>query len=392
MNYHNMYRDLFLAVEKGTIEAVQQASSHIFESAVSITDNAFRVLAADYDPGSKDEMLVRQGDFTYVSSSLLDTFHKHHLIDQLSEQPHKVILVNWDFFQDHPHITTGIFRDGKILGSITVLLRDEHVTAEMEEALLACADACAMVLYLNSIGRRRPGDADRYASLLFHAPVSPETVHAACDRGLLRNDTDYIVIASELAPEPHWERLLLEQNASLVYTEQNTACILAPRTVITDQYTEWVRSRGYHYGISYSCSDLTMTPLLKKQACAALEYGRLSRCKEYCQDFSAESLRILMRRPENRMFEHPAVSKIHQYDLENHTEYLLTLHQWLSCGMDYPRTAARMNLHRNSLYYRINKIQELFSLDLSDANTSVQLYLTILMTNDSPGPEVPPDR
>ena len=66
-----------------------------------------------------------------------------------------------------------------------------------------------------------------------------------------------------------------------------------------------------------------------------------------------------------------------QYDLKNHTEYLQTLKEWLFQKMDYSATAKALNLHRNSLYYRMQRIHELFNLDLTDMTTDIQLYLSL---------------
>ena len=93
---------------------------------------------------------------------------------------------------------------------------------------------------------------------------------------------------------------------------------------------------------------------------------------------SEDALYVLANIKSSTLFVHPAIKEIREYDKSNNTEYLLTLKQWLRHARDYTQTAADMHIHRNSLYYRISKIKELFIPDLENINVCVQLYLTIL--------------
>ena len=76
-------------------------------------------------------------------------------------------------------------------------------------------------------------------------------------------------------------------------------------------------------------------------------------------------------------FVHPGIMEMEQYDRQNNTQYLETLKEWLLHRMDYSATGKAMNLHRNSLYYRMQRIYELFGIELNDMNTDVQLYLSL---------------
>ena len=75
-------------------------------------------------------------------------------------------------------------------------------------------------------------------------------------------------------------------------------------------------------------------------------------------------------------YTHPAIFEIRQYDRKYNTQYLYTLKMWLENRMDYIATAKSLNLHRNSLYYRMQRIRDLFDLELDKLNIDVQLYLS----------------
>jgi DNA-binding PucR family transcriptional regulator len=59
----------------------------------------------------------------------------------------------------------------------------------------------------------------------------------------------------------------------------------------------------------------------------------------------------------------PAVL-LREYDDENKTDYCLTLFTWLTHERNNVRTAAKLFIHRNTLKYRLERIQEIVSCDM----------------------------
>ena len=134
--------------------------------------------------------------------------------------------------------------------------------------------------------------------------------------------------------------------------------------------------------MSYPYSDPLLTGRMAKQASAVLRFGSHSGSKKAEWFFAENALDIMVNILEDTTsFMHPGILEMEQYDIQNNTQYLETLRQWLLHRMDYSATAKAMNLHRNSLYYRMQRINELFDLDIEDMNTDVQLYLSLIKNN-----------
>ena len=398
MVYDQMYKLLFQAVQEGSVKAVQQAASQIFGSAVSVTDNAFRVLSADADPGSTDDMLEKNGNHVYVSGELLDLFREHDLVKSLSDRPHETIVVDWGYFKDHPHLTTGIFWENHILGSITVLVDSKEYTGEQHEALQACADALAMVLHNNEYGKKKlSAEKDHFISKLFHGSVTPKDLKSAEKNHYFRRSSRYVVLATEFIPDQVWERLNEDHFRILFFHEEGITYLLSGvQSKELPELERWIANRGHRYGLSYTFSDPLVTGRMAKQAAAALEYGSRSgqRKAEWAFPECALDMMIQMT-PDSSDFIHPGILEMEQYDAENHTQYLETLKTWLMHKMDYSATAKAMNLHRNSLYYRMQRILELFDIDFENMNTDVQLYLTLCadhaFSEDDSSPQIKRD-
>jgi DNA-binding PucR family transcriptional regulator len=56
---------------------------------------------------------------------------------------------------------------------------------------------------------------------------------------------------------------------------------------------------------------------------------------------------------------------------------LQTLETYLDLAGDVQRTAARLNLHRSSLYYRLDRIAGLLASDLSSGFVRLELHLAL---------------
>ena len=376
-----MYKELFDAIKTGTIEAVREAASNIFKTAVSVTDINFKVLSADHDPGSTEDMLESSNGHLYVSGELLTLFREHNLVSDLTSKPHETILVDWGYFADHPHITTGIFWKSQILGSVTVLIKDKKYTPEQDEALQACADALALVMHTNESGKRLLNDErERFISRLFGGSARKKDLDKAIDRKFFTKSGRYVVLASEYYPDSAWQDKLSYNTKHLYYHNKGRAYLLAPsESVELMNLQVKLESRGYSYGLSCIFHDVLLTGKMATQAMEALSYAAVSETKKAAWYFSEHIFDILIQKHLKEAYViHPGIIEMEQYDAENNTEYLKTLSIWLDKKMDYSETAKVLHLHRNSLYYRMQRIKELFSLALDDMRICVYLYISLL--------------
>jgi DNA-binding PucR family transcriptional regulator len=64
-----------------------------------------------------------------------------------------------------------------------------------------------------------------------------------------------------------------------------------------------------------------------------------------------------------------------EYDNEHKSALVLTLARYFDCGCKYDDTAERMNIHRSTLKYRLQRIRELTEYNLNDGSTRFDLHL-----------------
>lgn len=68
-----------------------------------------------------------------------------------------------------------------------------------------------------------------------------------------------------------------------------------------------------------------------------------------------------------------------RYDREHHGDLVKTLDAYLRHGGNSTRTADALFIHRNSLRYRLARIQALTGLDHDDPDTRLALQIGLLM-------------
>ncbi|HET7771977.1 MAG TPA: helix-turn-helix domain-containing protein, partial [Chloroflexota bacterium] len=64
-------------------------------------------------------------------------------------------------------------------------------------------------------------------------------------------------------------------------------------------------------------------------------------------------------------------------DLRTGQNYVETLETYFACHGNLSQTAQRLHHHRNSLLYRIGRIQEICGVDLEDAEARLSLQVAL---------------
>ena len=87
-------------------------------------------------------------------------------------------------------------------------------------------------------------------------------------------------------------------------------------------------------------------------------------------------LRHLSESEDIQRYCHPAMSILTRYDSRSNASLLSTLETYLDNNCSIKDTADALFLHRNSVIYRLRKIEELCGIDLTDTDTCFRLRLS----------------
>ena len=83
---------------------------------------------------------------------------------------------------------------------------------------------------------------------------------------------------------------------------------------------------------------------------------------------------------------HPLARRILDYDKANGTEYARTLYYYLKAFRQTEMTADLLSVHRNTVFYRLERIQSLFRVNFDDVGllSAIMLSFDILLDDDEP--------
>lgn len=104
--------------------------------------------------------------------------------------------------------------------------------------------------------------------------------------------------------------------------------------------------------------------------------------------FDEYAINILCRRA-SRYFSldeycHPAISELQKYDRENNTEFLNTLRAFVMDNGNLKSAAYALNIHRNTLVYRIDRIKDILNLDVYRQDVLKKLYMSFIIFDSNP--------
>ena len=70
-----------------------------------------------------------------------------------------------------------------------------------------------------------------------------------------------------------------------------------------------------------------------------------------------------------------------EFDKENKSEFLKTLQIYIENNRNANITSSKLNIHRSTLFYRFNKIQEFLGISLDNSNNLFNLELSFKILN-----------
>lgn len=131
---------------------------------------------------------------------------------------------------------------------------------------------------------------------------------------------------------------------------------------------------GCRCGISPGFYDIFMLKEQCRLAQAATEHSGAKLVS--FGDIALEHGLSLLKQHSGPWLPHPALAQLKAYDAENHTEFYETFCEYLRWERSYAKTAQVMGLHRNTLLYRIARIQDISELDLDDPDVRLHLLIS----------------
>lgn len=402
----NMYRVIQILLDNLGMQALADAAYDVLGNPVIIADNSYKILASCLNPISGRPDLDIQKDLGYVLESNISAMKQSRLYENARKA----------------HYPYYCKEKGASAGWITALVHIHNI----ETAHVAVADSNRLftqedyefIDFFCRIVSLELQKSDFYktnrsmmhsfflSELLDNRILDLETIYRRA-RSLDWTITDYLRIMTITDRKS----VLFDQKAQLI-SRQMTSLFPVCHWVIyqghivfligtsdpsterfrTDQrLIEFLEVNHLTAAFCRAFHSLLDTRRFYEEALIAYQIGQRfhpEACVHFYTDYICQHIaRILSEHSSLSNFYHPAIDRIREYDQKHSSCLLETLKEYLA-HPDNPGLAAdHLCIHKNTLFYRMAKLRELFGLDLSsgDERLNLQLSLKFMESETVPG-------
>ena len=381
------YRLFFQALRRDDIDAVVAAAHDYFGLPVLLTDENYRLLCQF--PKKK------------LGQEIWDTLYENKVLPQETIQAYQEMYLNTDgrFYEpfysgeglaaDCPRIFGEVHSQEKIYGHIAIFMFENRLERDDLAAAQVFIDALGMLMLPR---RSREGDTlASYLRDLLMEDTAPQ-VRALASRcvqedisgpytlmvtpiGDTASQRAFASMAISNMPERYRETvstIYRDCIVTLFGLMQGGASHTSKEAAFFGRVAEYLSPAQAPSGISRPFARLDELRGAFQQAYATAQVSR--RTFDFFDTlFPAQIFRAAANHVDPEVFVHPALAEIRSYDQQNGTEYYRTLQVYSLTFHDREATAQELCVHRNTLAYRLGRINELFGLPFEDTRTALAL-------------------
>lgn len=402
--YNDWDEQIRNAARAGAYQSIVDCSWPIFHNPLALSDGNNQAIALSSQYGAKDvdqewQYLKEYGfssiesvDFLKVFSQNIDNSLRN--IPQILEPKNSRIRYNL--------ANQKVFWKDELCARLVLIEKDRTLNPGDLQLLRHIAEIIAPYLGSISPAGNQNSYKDVFAELIQDGTVNRESI----ERHIRYNHWEYTGPFRVYAIEPRnparsdytlhlLRRIVLKL---MPYTSvniiQTSLVVIAreesePHRNLVDILTRAWASEKVNIGASLVFRDIYLLPFFYRQAEYSL--ARLKQAKApgtfFFSDCAMDFL-VLEKDPENMYYAcHPDVLCIHQADETEKTEFLKTLAVYLSCERNITHAAKELFIHRNTLIYRLKKINEMLTADLDDPYTRdyirFSIYIVRILTGQN---------
>lgn len=381
------------------LQSLVDVASEVFENPIFINDSAYKIIAMSHKTHFKDETLEEEKSLGYIHKDNIKTMRQDGVLNEFFKVNKATITQKrpgtdetWLFrnviLHEIPIATVAIVDNNRPFRDLDreLLSRFTNIVAvEMEKNDFYKDNRGVMYNYF--LGDLISGKVQSKKAIVQRANILNWKMYdwfriiVIVDGKSELSESSMRSIASNIRnniPDCRWT----------IYQKNLIVFVSRPKNEISLEFEKealrlLLKNSAIYAGVSAPFDDLTETSHYYKQAVRAVDVGVFAKKGEhlffYPDIVPYYAASLILKRAEPRDFCPDEIEAIQKYDAENNSELLLTLERYLYFVDDPVSAAKSLNIHRNTLLYRINKIKELTGLDLSngDERFKIQLYLKL---------------
>jgi len=377
--------------EKCELQEVAEGAADVLHSMIGIMNAGFFIQAvagkqyAKHIPDSDlNDLQIRAGlPLSHVTS------YTDFLRDHLNEKQAYIFtepIINSRF------MTRNILINGWLWGYVFCSVDTEEIAESKKQLFQVFYSQILFWSERRGLMPERPEQNDVFMSLLTgSSPLSKEQLWEYLNRlGWAETDEKHVLVIREWygnsliylrlihqISQTYSHCYILEYKGTIVLVINST---FLPMDVLVPQLLQILSGSNIYIGISYPFRNLFHLPLYLEQANIALEDAQARKIPvSYCSDCVLSYTRDIIHKNHGVDLEHPVLKQIRKYDEIHGTPFYDTLRIYILEERSIQRSAAALNIHKNTLLYRLRRLSDLFPLNLSDRDERMRLILGFIL-------------
>ena len=366
-------------------------SASVLGVPVHITDAAYKLIAASDNLANPDPLWEELQTKGFFSEDTIKKFYSTQLTSNIASQSGPIFFETLGF----PYIITPIFMSGNKVASLTALVSDKTDSRELYEYMSALADFIKNKFYIDNF-------QITYQSSRVELFLKDLLSGQACSQfiinershyfGFTENERYALLNISTAAGGPIFPVLyfknIVKSNfpdaLSVIYN--NSIVLLFKFTDFRDYKTlnlssinEYLISYNMHGCLSSPFNNLALIPKIYNQTGRAIAIGCHLQPDAAIYHYSKLSLYHLLESASSSLdllsLCHPAVVFLKEYDTEHGSDYVETLCRFLMHRKKQD-VQKELFIHRNTLNYRLEKIEALININWNDSDELFSMLLS----------------
>lgn len=396
------------AARVGGLKGLLQAAEREYGGPVLLVDECFRLVAsAPAGPTGKPDWDRVQSEHALDREAMFRLLH-----EELPQQKaiYDPILIQRGLLDGVPMLLGEVSRGNEIRGHLMICLeegRTREGDLELLGTLLYLLDLQMAPSYRGVEQWNRTMTAQ--LQLLLAPNTPPHLVDAAVQFLAGNLSGRYAVMVTPIGAQPSQRAFADYAVLHLQQTRRNVAALVHDDAIVTlvgevkyhptdpilrpennrlvGELFRYFERYTLKSGLSNSFQELKRVNTYYRQALLSARLANRINLEVPAVFIDLMPLPLFMAALEaepERIFLHPVFRQIRAYDREHGTEYERTLRTYELSMRSKEDTADRLSIHKNTLKYRLERIEELFHLPLDDAWTALNLLCTSLLLELSP--------
>lgn len=380
-------------LESKNIVSLMNKVAALMGNALILIDSNMKVLAYSTIYEIMDPLWlenIKQGHYSYDFIKKVK-FNSEMQSWSKTGEDNKTITLNGDL---QPKLVSRITKNGHLVGGLIMIahhtpIRSMHTKQLPQIAKLLYEFLCISTeneiyksVYSSAIAHILSEDNENVSHdlLILNKSNFPSGMRVVIARFIVRSKNRFLKRSIGL----EFERIF-SKGYSFQY--KNYIGILVPE-ISSDQrhaLSELAILENINIGISWLFFDILDLKKYFHQSVASIKQAQLlgetNQVLDYTDYAFYHLLNQIWGKASLNTFCHPALIVLKDYDKNNSADFYRTLETFLSANKNLKETAEILNLHRNSLTYRIARIRDLTNLDFNDNNTVFSLMYSFRLVN-----------